>query len=74
MSKTAEYYTECFQEIISAEEFYDASFVDGRFELKDQGDIYRMSAMAKMRKANRMLLEACGLTEAFEDFKKSLEK
>ena len=74
MSKTAEYYTECFQEILAAEDFYDASFEDGRFELKSQGDIYRMSAMAKMRKANRMLLEACGLTEAFEDFKKSLEK
>ena len=74
MSKTAEYYTECFQEILSAEESYDASFEDGRFELKNQGDIYRMSAMAKMRKANQMLLEACGLTEAFEDFKKSLEK
>ena len=74
MSKTAEYYTECFIEILSAEESYDASFVNGSWELMNQSDIHRMAAMAKMRKANKMLLEACGLTEAFEDFKKSLGK
>lgn len=72
MSKIAEYYTECFQEILEAEAAFDASFVDGRWELRDHHDICRMVAIAKMQKANRMLLEACGLTEAFEDFKKNL--
>ena len=73
MSKTAEYYTDIFMEILSAEASFDASFVDGRWELRGHHDICRMAAMAKMQKANKMLLEACGLTEAFEDFKKNLE-
>ena len=74
MSKTADYYTEIFVELLAAEASWDASFTDGRYELRNQSDICRMSAYAKMRHANIMLLKALGLTEAYEDFKRSLEE
>lgn len=74
MSKTADFYTDVFVEIMEAEVSWDASFTDGRYELKNQGDICRMSAYAKMRHANMMLLKALGQTEAYEDFKRSILK
>lgn len=76
MSKTKDFYTDVFDDIIAADVSYStANFGANKSRaIKDSQDLAQTSAFYLMRRAAMNLLKANGLETVFEDYRKALEE